>query len=106
MNKIIYCLIVCFLCLCTSATNVADGSITITTNGLATVENANLHIQIDVDGRFELHIKDITGQSVLFITGSGPAEFDFLTTAFRPGAYQIAVRDIDGKIIYTQDMNL
>jgi hypothetical protein len=106
MNKIIYTIVVCLLCLCSSATNVADGSITITTNGLLTISNEKIHIKVDIDGRFELHIKDVMGQSILFITGNGPAEFNFLTTAFRSGTYQISIRDVDNNLIYEQDFNM
>jgi hypothetical protein len=106
MNRIIYSIVVCLLCLCTSATNVADGSITITTNGLVTISNETIYIKAEVDGRFELQIKDITGQSILFINGNGPAEFTLLTTAFRAGSYQISVRDIDDKVIYAQNFTL
>ncbi len=103
MNKIIYSIVLCLLCQCSSVTNVADGSITITTNGLVTITNETIHIKVGVEGRFELQIKDITGQSILFINGNGPAEFTLLTTAFRPGSYQISVRDLDDKIIYAQN---
>lgn len=106
MNKIIFSIVLCLLCLCSSVTNVADGSITITTNGLVTISNETIYIKADVDGRFELHIKDITGQSIFFITGNGPVEFTLLTSAFRPGSYQISVRDIDDKVIYAQNFTI
>lgn len=106
MIKIIYSIVLCLICMCSSVTNVADGSITITTNGLVTVTSDTIHVKVDVEGRFELQIKDITGQSILFIDGNGPAEFTLLTTAFRAGSYQISVRDIDDKVIYAQNFTL
>lgn len=106
MKKIFFIIIICALCICTSTTDISDGSITITTNGLVTIENDKLCINVDVIGQFELHIKDITGQSIFFISGMGPAEFKFLASAFKFGMYWISVRDVDGNIIYKQKITI
>jgi hypothetical protein len=61
MKKIIFSVLACFLFACTSMPMVSDGSITITTNGLANVADDTLHIKADVDGMFELDIRNVTG---------------------------------------------
>jgi hypothetical protein len=85
---------------------VSDGSITITTNGLADVADDTLHINADVDGMFELDIRNVTGKSIMLISGKGPAEFTFSKSAFRAGSYKISVKDLDDNIIYEQTITI
>lgn len=106
--KQMFCIIITLVfCSCSTHTMMTDGSITVTTNGLVEKESDSLIVVVNIDGEFEMQIKDATGKSVLIIDGNGPTKFTFvISSTFQPGSYSVFEKDVKGNISYMQGFSI